>query len=159
MQSEKAGRFPCRPGGLFHKFVDCGAKLVDGVPVTGSYRIHHAVTHMILQDHLTGVIQCGTNRCQLHQHLGAIIALFYHPLDLFQMTDGTGQSIHHSLLIFVDMAVRMGEAMGVHIGMVMIVVMMVMMVFMFVGVIVVFSHGYRLLLGYYTLFFPFSQAL
>ena len=38
------------------------------------------------------------------------------------MADGTGQTVDHSLLVFVDMSVRMGKPMGMHIGMFVIVV-------------------------------------
>ena len=49
------------------------------------------------------------------------------------MADGPGQTIQHRLLIFMDMAVGMGDAVLVHIGMVMLVMILVMMM--------LFSHG------------------
>ena len=66
------------------------------------------------------------------------MTLFHHPLHLFQMADGAGQPVQYGLLIFVDMAVAVGNAMGMEIGMVMLVVV-VMGVAAFVGVV-----GHRL---------------
>ena len=60
------------------------------------------------------------------------------PLHLFQMADGAGQPVQYGLLIFVDIAVAVGNAMGMEIGMVMLVVV-VMGVAAFVGVV-----GHRL---------------
>ena len=54
------------------------------------------------------------------------------------MADGAGQPVQYGLLIFVDMAVAVGNAMGMEIGMVMLVVV-VMGVAAFVGVV-----GHRL---------------
>ena len=54
------------------------------------------------------------------------------------MADGAGQPVQYGLLIFVDMAVAVGNAMGMEIGMVMLVVV-VMGVAAFVCVV-----GHRL---------------
>ena len=49
---------------------------------------------------------------QLDEHLAAVIALLHHALDLVQVADGTGQTVDHRFLIFVDMEmlVRHGPA-------------------------------------------------
>ena len=73
---------------------------------------------MILQDHLAGVINGAAHSRQLHQYIGTVIALFYHPLDFFQVADGPGQAVDHSLLVLVDMAMAVGNAVLMHIGMV-----------------------------------------
>ena len=103
--------------------------------VSGGHSIHHAVAQMVLQNHLTGVVQRGADSCQLYQHFGTIISLFHHALDLFQMTHCPCQTVDHRLLIFVDMAMGMGDAVGVHIGVIMIVIMVVMMVAMVMVVV------------------------
>ncbi len=51
-------------------------------------RIHHTVTHVILQDHLAGIIQSRPDSRQLDQHIGAILSVLHHPTYLFQMADG-----------------------------------------------------------------------
>ena len=81
---------------------------------------------MVLQDHLAGVVQSGADSCQLYQHLGAVVALLHHAFDLVQMADGPGKAVDDSFLIFVNMAVGVGNAVGVQIGV--IVLMLVMMV-------------------------------
>ena len=78
---------------------------------------------MILQYHLAGIVQRGAHCRQLHQHLRAIAALLHHPLDLFQMSEGAGETVDYRLLIFVDMPVAVGNAMGMHIGMIVIVML------------------------------------
>ena len=110
----------------------------SGILVPGGYRVYHAVAHVVFQDHLAGVVQRGTHRRQLDEHLRAVVPFLHHPLHLFQMADGAGQPVQYGLLIFVDMAVAVGNAMGMEIGMVMLVVV-VMGVAAFVGVV-----GHRL---------------
>ena len=83
------------------------------------------MVHMILKDHFSGVVDGAADSCQLHQNFGAIVSLFHHPLHLFQMTDGPGQTVEHSLLIGVDMAVGVGDTVGVEIAVGMIVFVMV----------------------------------
>jgi hypothetical protein len=78
---------------------------------------------MILQNHLSGVVQRRTDSRQLNQHFGAVITLFHHPLDLFQVTDGSGKAVDDSFLVFVNMTVAVGNAMGMEIGMVVFVIM------------------------------------
>lgn len=80
----------------------------------------------------------------MHQHLGAVVALFHHPLYLFQVTDGAGKPVDYGLLIFVDMTVGVGDPVGMEIGMVMVVlvvmfvvVLVVMIMFVFMGI----RHG------------------
>ena len=70
------------------------------------------------------------------------MTLLHHPLHLFQVTDGAGQPVQHSLLIFVDMAVAVGNAMGMEVGMVMLVVVVAAAV---VGVFGVVGHRLALL--------------
>ena len=111
------------PCALFHELIDRLAQVIDGVLVTGGYRVYHAVAHVVFQDHLAGVVQGGTYRRQLDENLRAVVTLLHHPLHLFQVADGAGQPVQHGLLIFVDMAMTVGNAMGVEIGMVMLVVM------------------------------------
>ena len=115
-------------GRLFHEFVNGLAQVVDCAFIPGGYRIHHAVAHVILQDHLACVIQGRAYSSQLDQNLGTVVALFHHALDFFQMADGPGKPVDHRFLVFVDMAVGMGDAVGVHIGMVVFMIMVVMMV-------------------------------
>ena len=88
------------------------AQSMTMIGITGGYRVHHAVAHMILQDDLAGIVQGGPDGSQLHQDFGAIAALFHHPLYLLQVADGTGQAVDHGFLIFVDMA--MAGAVAVH---------------------------------------------
>ena len=135
---------------LLHKLVNGLAQVFNGVFVSCCHCVHHAVTHMVLQDHLAGVVQGGTDCSQLDQHFGAVIALLHHGLDLVQMADGPGQAIDDGFLIFVDVAMGVGDAVGVEIGMV-------------VGMIMVKMVGHMLHLPYfgevyYTLFLPVSQA-
>jgi len=116
VQRTKESPLYTRGPSLFHKLIYRLAQVVDGTIVTGGHRVHHTMVDMILQDYLAGIIQRGTDCSQLNQHLGAVIALLHHPLDLLQVTDGTGQAVDHRFLIFVNVAVGMGNAMGVHIG-------------------------------------------
>ena len=94
------------------------------------HRVYHTVTHVVFEDHFARVVQGGAHSRQLYQHLGAIIALFHHTLDLFQMANGPGQAVDHRFLVFVNVVVAMGNAMGVEIGVVvaMIVVVVVRMI-------------------------------
>ena len=114
---------------LFHEFVDCLAQIVDCFFITGSYRIYHAVPHMVFQNHLAGIIQCRAHSSQLHQHIRTIESFFNHPLDFFQMTDGAGQTIDDRFLIFVDVTVGVMNSMGMHIGMFFIMMMVMMRMF------------------------------
>jgi len=105
------------PGVLLHEFVNGLAQVVDGTLVTGLHRVHHAVAHMVFQDHLAGTLQSGADGCQLDQHFGAVVSVFHHPLYLFQMTDGPGKPVDDSFLIFVDMAVGIGIAIFMDVAM------------------------------------------
>ena len=123
---------------LLHKLIDGGTQLIDGGGIAGGDSIHHAVAQVILQNHLARIVQRGADSSQLHQHLGTIVAALYHPLDLLEMTDGPGQTVDHCLLIFVDMAVGVGDAVGMHIGMIVFVSMLVMLVMMIImGMLVI----------------------
>lgn len=73
---------------------------------------------MILHDHPAGAVQCRTHRSQLNKYLGTILTVFHHPLHLFQMTDGTGQTVNHRFLILMDMPMGVGNSVGVKIGMI-----------------------------------------
>ena len=117
---EQNVKAPFRQGGLnlFHKLVDGLAQVVDGVFITGGYRVHHTVVDMVFQNHFARIVQGRTDRRQLDQNFRTVIALFHHPLDLFQVADGPGKAVDDRFLIFVDMAVGMGKTVGVHIGMV-----------------------------------------
>ena len=52
--------------------------------------LYQAVPQMIFQNHFPGVVQCRTNRCQLNQHISAVLSGFHHPFYLFQMTNCPG---------------------------------------------------------------------
>ena len=97
----------------FHKFIDGLAQVFNGIQIPGGYRVHHAVAHMVLEDDLAGFVDGGPNGCKLDQDFRAVVAFLHHPLYFFQMADGAGQTVDHGLLIFVDMAVGMGNALGV----------------------------------------------
>jgi len=132
---------------LFHELINGLAQVVDGVFIAGAYRVHHAVAHVIFQDHLAGIIQGGADGRQLHQHFGTVITFFHHAFDFFQVADGTGEAVDHCLLIFVDMTVRMGKTVGMHIG---------VLVGMFVIVDVV-AHGNPFFLRVFPIIPYFSQ--
>ena len=109
-----------RNGGFhisLHIFVDGLAQIIDGIRIACSHGIHHAVAHMILQDHLARVIQRGPNCRQLYQHIRTIVAFFYHPLHFFQVTNRPGQSVNDRFLIFVNMTVAMLNAVSMLMGM------------------------------------------
>ena len=101
----KSIRFPL----LFHKFVDGLAKIVDGIFISGCHCIHNAVPHVILQNHLAGIVQSTAYRGQLNQHFRTVVTFFHHPLYLFQMADGPGQTIDNGFLILMDMAMAVGS--------------------------------------------------
>ena len=115
---------------------------------------------MILQDHLARIVDGRAHRCQLHQHLGAVVALFYHTLDLFQMTDGTGQTVHHRLLILMDVAMGMGNAVGMLIGVIVVMVMSVVMI-VIMGMIFLCLHRACLLLFLHIIphFYPLRKPI
>ena len=123
---------------LLHKLIDSLAKLIDGGFISGSHRIHHTMAHMILQNDLAGIVQSGANRSQLHQHFGTSATVLYHTTDLFQVAGSPGQTIDHCLLIFVNMAVRMGNAVGMLVSVLMLVVVFVGMMVVFVDML---THG------------------
>ena len=60
----------------------------------------------------TGVVDVTADGGQLDEHLAAVIALFHHALDLVQVADGTGQTVDHRLLIFVDMGMLVRHGSG-----------------------------------------------
>lgn len=91
-------------------------QVVNGIGIPGIHGIDDAVTHMILQDHFSGVVKSGTDGCQLDQNFRAVTALFNHAFHFFQVTDRSGEAIDDGFLIFVDMTVVMGDAMLVEIG-------------------------------------------
>ena len=138
----------------FHKPVDGGTEVFDGVFVAGGNRVHHAVAHMVLQNHLAGVVQGRADSSQLHQDFRTVVTLFHHPLHLLQVADGPCQTVDHGFLILVDMAVGMGNAMGMMPGVVVFVVMVMMMVivsmavrmvvlmFMFMEMLMVCGHSH-----------------
>ena len=78
---------------------------------------------MILQNYLASIVQSRTNGCQLNQNFRAINTVFYHPFHLFQVADGSSQPVNDRFLIFVDMAVGVGDAVGVEISVVVVFVM------------------------------------
>ena len=145
-----------RGWGLLHKLVDGFAQVFDGFRVSGGDRVHNTVAHMVFQDDLAGVVQRRPDGCQLDEHLGAVISLLHHPAHLFQMTNGACQTVDDGFLVFVDMTVGMGDAVGVEIFMVVVIV--AVMVFVFMVVIVAMIHGIPLLLIHYTPFFHHPQA-
>ena len=126
-----------------HKFVNGLTQIVDGLRIACRYRIHHAVPHMVFQNHLAGVVQRGANRGELNQNLRAVVALLHHPFHLFQMSDGPGQPVDDGLLVFVDMTVGMGDAVGVEVGVVVFMVVR-MAVLMVVGVLVLVDFRHTL---------------
>ena len=141
---KSAARAPRGRTGSFHKLVDGKTQAVNGILVSGLHSVHHAVAHMVFQDDLTGVVQSGADSGQLNQDLGAVVAFLHHPLHLFQVADGPGQTVDHSLLVFVDVTVGVGDA-----------------VEMLMDVVVMVGHGRHLLSivgAHYTPVFPVSQA-
>ena len=124
---------------LLHEFIDGLTQLINGSSVSSGYRIHHAVAQMVLQDHLACIIQGRPDRGQLDQHLGAIVSLLHHPLHLFQVADGAGQTVNHRLLIFVNVTVGVGNAMGMEPGMVVLMVVMLVVVVLVV-LVMMFAH-------------------
>lgn len=81
---------------------------------------------MVLQNHLSGIIQCGTHCRKLDQHLRAVLPTLHHPLDLLQMADSPGEAVEYRLLIFVNVAVGMGNSVGMEIGVIVRFLTMVM---------------------------------
>ena len=110
---------------LLHKFIDGLAQIIDGVCIAGGNGIHHAVAHMILQDDLAGIIQRGADCCQLDKDFRTILPFFYHPLHLFEMADGPGQTVDYRFLIFMNMSMRMGDTVGMQISVVMFLLLIV----------------------------------
>ncbi len=109
----------------FHKLLDGLAKVVDGGLVSGLDGVHHAVADVVVQDDLAGVVDGAADGSELDQHIGAVIALLHHPLDLVQVADGPGQAIDDRLLILVDMAVGVSDAVFVHVCVVVVVIVFV----------------------------------
>ena len=91
---------------------------------------------MVLQNHLAGVVQGRADSSQLHQDFRTVVTLFHHPLHLFQVADGPCQTVDHGFLILVDMAVGMGNAMGMMPGVVVFVVMVMIMMMVIVSMAV-----------------------
>ena len=75
-----------------------------------------------------------TDRRQLHQDLGAVVALLYHSLHLFQVANGPGKAVDDGFLILVHMSMAVWDSVSVEIGV--IVVMLVCMVVL-VGMVVI----------------------
>ncbi len=83
--------------------------------------VHHAVAQVVLQYHLSRVSQGRAHGGQLDQHVRAVLPVGHHPPHLFQMPDGPGQTVQHRFLVLMDMAVAVGDAVGVAIGVVVFV--------------------------------------
>ena len=90
---------------LFHKLLNGLTQAVDGAFVAHLDGVHHAVADVVVEDHLSGVVQGAADGGKLHQHIGAVIALLHHPLDLVQVADGSGQTVDDGALVLVDMTV------------------------------------------------------
>ena len=109
--------------------------------------VGHTVLQVILQDHLGGAAEGGSNRGQLDQHLGAVTPVLHHPLHRFQVADGPGQPVQHGLglgmHVAVDMAVLvlMVNGMTVHVA---VSVVMKINFFFFV-----FVHGIHAFFGFF----------
>ena len=117
-------KVPDRPGQglcLFHELVDGGTQVIDGALIACGYRVHHAVAQVVLQNHLAGIIQGGADSCQLNQHFGTVGAFLHHLLHLFQMAQSPGQTVNDGFLVFVDVTMAVGNAVGVEIGMILAV--------------------------------------
>ena len=99
---------------LFHKFFDGFTQVIDGVFISGLDGVDHTVADVVAEDHLAGVVDGAADRRQLDEHIGAVVPLLHHPLDLVQVTDGPGQTVDDCLLVLVDMAVGVGDAVLVH---------------------------------------------
>lgn len=148
------------PAALFHEFIDGFTEIINGLHITYSYRIHDTVAHMVLEDHFAGIFKSGPDGCQLDQHFGTVMTLFHHPLHLFKMTDGPGETVDHRFLVFVDMDMPMGVGMGNVVG------MKIGMVVFLSGMVDVFGlvgHMPHLLSlesysPHYTGYFPILQA-
>ena len=106
---------------------------------------------MVLKDHLSGIVQSGADGGQLYQHFGTVFPFLHHALYFLQVADGTGQPVDYGFLVFVDMAVGMGNAVLMQIGMVVIVA-----VFMVVGVFMALTMGMRMVQSGSLLFRFFS---
>ena len=81
--------------------------------------------------------------------------LLHHPLHLLQMPDGPGQPVDDRSLVFMDMSVAVGDAVGMEIG-------MVVLLFLMEDIFIVFFHcctGFLCFSAYYTPFPAVSQAL
>ena len=100
-------------GRSLDEFPDGGAELVDGLLVALLDGVHDAVAQMILEDDLAGVVQRAADSRKLHQHLAAVAAVLDHLPDFFKMADGAGQPVDNGLLVFMDMAVRVGVIVAV----------------------------------------------
>ena len=131
-----------RGSGLFHELVNSCAEVINGGLIAGGHRIHHTVAHVILQDHLSCIIQCGAHCRKLNQHLGTVLPAFYHSFDFLQVPDSPGEAVEYRFLIFMNMTVGMGNSVGMHIGVVANFLAMVMGVLRnrFMGML---RHGKR----------------
>ena len=132
---------------LFNEFIHGVAQVINGVVISGGNCIDHTMPHMIFEDHFAGIVQCRANSSQLHQYFGAVVAFFYHFFYFFQVTQGPGQPIDNGLLIFVNMAVAVGDAMGMQIGVVVFVIVVVVghlqPSFLFFSIILYFASSFK----------------
>ncbi len=68
-------------------------------------RPSECVIHMVIQDNLADLVQCGTHRRNLGQHLFAVAAFFPKTLEARGMAGNPRQSLRH-LLTYGTIAMR-----------------------------------------------------
>lgn len=97
---------------LLHELVDGLVHFLHCLGVVFIERFHDAMLQMFLQQQSARTGQGRPDRRELDQHVGAVIAVFDHPLDLLQMPDRAGQPVDDRPDLFRIMGMRM-RPMGV----------------------------------------------
>ena len=88
--------------------LDGPIQMIDGCLIAVFHSIHQTVLDVILENEFPGVVDGGFHSGKLNQHLGAVLPVFHHSLDGFQMPDGAGETVEDCFCLRVCMGM-LGE--------------------------------------------------
>ena len=89
------------PDMLFHKLFYGLVKGVDGLKIVRIHGVDYTVLYVVLQYDLGSAVQCGADRGQLHEHIGAVLVVLDHLLDLLEVTYSPREPVYHCLRALV----------------------------------------------------------
>lgn len=92
--------------GLLHEPLDCFVQVCDFLLVIELDGLCHTLCDMVLEEDLTGIVDCRADSGKLDKHLGAVPIAFNHPHHGFQVAAGLCKTMQNCFFVFVNMSMR-----------------------------------------------------